>query len=580
MAFIERIIGFRAVLRKGRASPGVAQGTLLVGLVAAAYAPVWVGGAFIWDSEFFVRDHPALTAGWPGLRALWTTFGPDPSRFVVMVHYWPVLYTTFWFDAALWGGWAPGYHATNVALHALNACLAWRLLTHFRIPGAWWAAVIFALHPGQVEPVAWIIGRKDVLSGTFVLLAVAVWLRLLVAPSGSVLSRLGFLLLLYVLGAWSKSSALVLPVLLLVLRWWTAGRLPLRDLRWWAPLAFTGSLLLLLELSVFGARGVLPEYSFLERALIAARTFWAQWEIVLRPYPLPILYPRWPVSPTDPIAWAGLALIAAVCALLWRLRHRFGRSPLAAWLWFLVCLLPTLGLALHEYMHLAFVADRYRYLAILAPAALGAAVVFRLGARLRLTSASPVLIPVRLGVLLPLLVLCFLQSALYTRSLDYWTHVRTLRPDDIMGYDNVASSLLVEGRDREALDAADLAVTRFPAHVRSHAVQVRARYAAGDWAGTLAAADRFFSLTARCRAGPWKGYLAHMEAGCHSNDRIRTGTMVHRALALWRLGHAEAAAEAVRAARAGVHPRLYREFLKTFPALPPEISGSAAPGGP
>ena len=111
-------------------------------------------------------------------------------------------------------------------------------------------------------------------------------------------------------------------------------------------------------------------------------------------------------------------------------------------------------------------------------------------------------------------------------------------------------------------------------------MQVRARYAAGDWAGTLAAADRFLSLTARCRAGPWKGYLAHMEAGCHSNDRIRTGTMVHRALALWRLGHAEAAAEAVRAARAGVHPRLYREFLKTFSALPPEISGSAAPGGP
>ena len=162
MAFIERIIGFRAVLRKGRASPGVAQGMLLVGLVAAA---------------------------WPGLRALWTTFGPDPSGFVVMVHCWPVLYTTFWFDAALWGGWAPGYHATNVALHAFNACLAWRLLAHFRIPGAWWAAAVFALHPGQVEPVAWIISRKDVLSGTFVLLAVAVWLRLLVAPSGSVLPR-------------------------------------------------------------------------------------------------------------------------------------------------------------------------------------------------------------------------------------------------------------------------------------------------------------------------------------------------------------------------------------------------------
>ena len=588
-------------MRRDGAPPGVARGTLLAGLVVAAWAPAWVGGTFIWDSEFFVRLHPALTAGWPGLRALWTTFGADPSGFVAMRHYWPVLYTTFWVESALWGAWAPGYHATNVALHALNACLAWRLLAHFRVPGAWWAAAVFALHPGQVEPVAWIIGRKDVLAGTFVLLAVTVWLRWLAAPSGP---RLCLLLLLYLLGAWSKSFALVLPVLLLVLRWWTAGRLSPRDLRWWAPLAFTGALLLLLELSVFGARAGLPEYSFLERGLIAARAFWVQWGIVLWPHPLPVIYPRWPVSATDPVAWAGLVLIAAACALLWRFRHRLGRAPLAAWLWFLVCLLPSLGLALHEYMLFAFVADRYRYLAVLAPAALGAAAVSHVGARLRahairhrrnrtqfggrLPAALPkgprignlLLIPLRLGVLLPLLVLCFLQSALYTRSLDYWTHVRTHRPGDVMGYDNVASSLLAEGRAREALDAADLAVARFPSHVRAHAVQVRARYAAGDWAGTLAAADRFLSLTARCRAGPWRGYVAYMEAGCHSNDRIRTGTRVHRALALWRLGRAESAAEAFRAARADAHPRFWPELLKTFPALPPEITEGVVPGGP
>ena len=274
--------------RGPRTPPGVAQGALLAGLVVAAWAPAWIGGVFIWDSEFFVRDHPAVHTGWPGLRALWTTFGADPSGFVVMRHHWPVLYTTFWFDSALWGGWAPGYHAANVALHALNACLAWRLLARLRVPGAWWAAAVFALHPGQVEPVAWIIGRKDVLAGTFVLLAVAIWLRWLVSPTGH---RLALLLLLYVLGAWSKSSALVLPVLLLVLRWWTAGRLSLRDLRWWVPLSVAGSLLLLLELSVFGVRAGLPEYSFLERALIAARALWVQWGIVLWPHPLPILYP-------------------------------------------------------------------------------------------------------------------------------------------------------------------------------------------------------------------------------------------------------------------------------------------------
>ena len=81
MAFIERIIGFRAVLRKGRVSPGVAQGTLLAGLVAAAYAPVWVGGAFIWDSEFFVRDHPALTGGLAGAPGAVDDLRPRPIPF-------------------------------------------------------------------------------------------------------------------------------------------------------------------------------------------------------------------------------------------------------------------------------------------------------------------------------------------------------------------------------------------------------------------------------------------------------------------------------------------------------------------
>ena len=543
--------------------------------------PVLVAGAFIWDDEFFVLHHPAVSAGWPGLRALWTTFGSDPSRFVATVHYWPVLYTTFWFDHALWGGWAPGYHATNVAFHALNACLAWRLLTHFRVPGAWWAAVIFALHPGQVEPVAWIIGRKDVLAGTFVLLSVTVWLRFLAVSFDLPRFRLGFLfllLLLYVLGAWSKSSALILPALLLVLRWWTVGRLSLRDLSWFLPLAVTGSLLLLLEFFVFDARAVLPEYSFLDRVLIAVRAFWTQFAILLWPYPLPVLYPRWVVSSADPVAWIGFVLIFVLPALLWCLRTRFGRGSLAAWLWFLVCLLPTLGLALHEYMHFAFVADRYRYLAILGPAVFGAAVVFRVAGLLQLWVSSPVLIPVRLVLLLSLVVLSSQHVALYTSSLDFWTHVRAHRPDAIMGYDNVASTLLAWERSQQALHAADLAVSRFPLHVRSHAVQVRARYATGDWSGTLEAADRFSRLTFRCRASPWKGHVAYMAAGCHSSDRIRAGVLVHRALALWRLGRVRAATETLRAARDGLHPAVYAQFLRSFPPLPPVLSGDLSAG--
>jgi len=120
---------------------------LIAILVFVAYSPA-LRGEFLWDDDKYVSDNSLLTAP-DGLQRIW--FSTDqPSQYV------PLVYTSFRIERALWGLDTAGYHATNLVLHILNALLLWLVLLRLRIPGAWLAAAVFALHPVQVESVAWI----------------------------------------------------------------------------------------------------------------------------------------------------------------------------------------------------------------------------------------------------------------------------------------------------------------------------------------------------------------------------------------------------------------------------------------
>ena len=110
----------------------------------------------------YVTENPLLTAP-DGLRQIWFSTHTQSQ-------YFPLVYTTFRLERMLWGLKPLGYHLVNVLLHGLNAALVWALLRRLKVPGAWLTAAIFALHPVQVESVAWVTELKNLESLLFCLL--------------------------------------------------------------------------------------------------------------------------------------------------------------------------------------------------------------------------------------------------------------------------------------------------------------------------------------------------------------------------------------------------------------------------
>ena len=131
---------------------------ILAAVTIFAYRPAWHGG-FLWDDDVYITNNELLTAP-DGLGRIWFSLD-SPSQ------YFPLVYTTFRIEHAVWGLDPTGYHWVNLLLHIGNALLVWLVLARLKVPGAWLAGAIFALHPVQVESVAWITERKNVLMGFF-----------------------------------------------------------------------------------------------------------------------------------------------------------------------------------------------------------------------------------------------------------------------------------------------------------------------------------------------------------------------------------------------------------------------------
>ncbi|MYA48576.1 MAG: tetratricopeptide repeat protein, partial [Candidatus Dadabacteria bacterium] len=407
-------------------------------LVAASYSPA-LQAEFVWD-DFLLTKLKAVSS-WEGIWQLW--FDPATAylqRDAVEGHYWPLLYTTFWLDHKLWGFHPLGYHVFNLLLHFTNTVLLWRLLLRLGVPGAFFAAAVFAVHPLHVESVAWVISRKDLLSALFYLSAFLMWMRFIETPRPRCYVAA---LLLFAAALLCKSVAITLPAALLIFQWWCKDRVTPRDFILTAPFFLVGLIVGGFDTWFYKTKTALSfDYSVYERVLIASRALWFYVEKLLWPVDLAVIYPPWEIDAADPVGWVYVVATAAVALAFWTLRHRIGRGPLACALFFAVTLSPTLGFVDYSYMGHSFVADRYQYLAGIGVIILFAAAATRGVQRLPSVSSRSAAKGVALGLLALLGVATWDQTGVYKSDVSLFKHVISFNPQSWAAHQNLGMALL------------------------------------------------------------------------------------------------------------------------------------------
>ncbi len=424
------------------ADPLAISGRLAWGLIFTvtliAYFPALQGG-FIWDDAGHVT-RPDLRS-LAGLGRIWFEVGATQQ-------YYPVLHSAFWLEHLVIGDSAFGYHLINVLLHATAAGLAGVFLTRLAMPGAWLAAMLFAVHPVGVESVAWISEQKNTLSAVLYLSAGLMWLRF---DKHRLRSSYIWATTFFVLALLTKTVTATLPAALLVVVWWRRGKIDWRReaqplLPWFAFSALGGTTTAWFEQALIGANGSTFSLDPLQRGLLAGRAIWFYLGKLLWPADLMFVYPRWTIDAG--VGWHYLFPLGvlAVLAGLWRFRLK-SRAPLAAALFFAGSLFPALGFVNVFPFIFSFVADHFQYLASLGIFSLAAAGLVTFLARWPawMGRGVAVLVVFTLGVL------TWGQTQIYRDNLTLFEDTLRRNPDAWMAHHNLGTILVGAGKSAEAI---------------------------------------------------------------------------------------------------------------------------------
>ena len=335
---------------------GILAGIAIVLVTLVVYAPAMQAG-FIWDDQVFLTRNSLIKAP-DGLYRFWVT--------TESTDYFPVTSSVLWFEWRLFGENAMGYHIINILLHATTAILVWQVLKLFRIPAAWLAGLLFAVHPVNVATAAWITEHKNTLSMLFYLLSLLFYIKFRNTDERSCYWKAVALFLIALL---SKTSVVMMPFVILGIGYWQGKRISRKDILQAVPF-FGLSLLLGLVTVWFQYMNAIGEEivrndGFLSRLAVAGKAIWFYFAKALFPARLCFIYTRWELPATSIFSFFPTIFLVVLITFFWINRKKWGRPLLFAFGYFIVTLIPVLGFLDMYFMQFSLVADHWQYVSII-----------------------------------------------------------------------------------------------------------------------------------------------------------------------------------------------------------------------
>ncbi len=407
-----------------------------------------------YDDNEYVYANPAITSGLNPHGIIYAFSGTHARN------WHPLTTLSHMLDCQLWGVRAGGHHFTNIVLHTIAVVLLFPVLQ--QMTGAIWqsafVAALFAIHPLHVESVTWISERKDVLSAVFFMLTLGAYVRYVRSPS---IGRYLTMSILFAFGLMSKPMLVTAPLVLLLLDYWplqrfggrsSIKRLALEKIPLLALSAAGGFVTLWVQQSSVARTEQLPLIWRVANGLVTYAIYLRQ---LIWPVGLAVFYPH----PGDQLqVWEiGLAivLLALVSAAAIALRHK---RPylLTGWFWYLVMLLPVIGLIqVGSQAH----ADRYTYLPqiglyLLLAWAITDALSSRFATeRIRRGGLQRRIVAVTASLAIIALAWCARVQASYWRNGEsLWGHALAVTSGNFLAHDGLGECLAKRGRLDEAID--------------------------------------------------------------------------------------------------------------------------------
>ena len=435
----------------------------------AVYSQVQDHEFINYDDDKYVTDNEYVKAGFTRDSVGWALTTSYNSN------WHPMTWLSHMLDAQLFGPNSKGHHLTNLLFHIANVLLLFLVL--LRMTGALWqsgfVAALFALHPLNVESVAWVAERKNVLSTFFWLLTMWAYIRYAQKTN---LKRYSLVILFFAMGLMSKPMLVTLPFVLLLLDYWPLRRLQSDRRTAISRLVYekipllvlvAGSVVTTLTVQKMGgALGSLNAFPIQERVINALVSYWLYLQKMIWPGGLAIFY----AHPENTLSvWKGLAT-AALLALVTTAAIRLARrAPYFAvgWFWYLGTLIPVIQLVQTGSIAMA---DRYAYVPLIGIFIIIAWGLPELLAKWRLRSR---ILTIAAGIWIStLMLMTWNQVSHWKNSITIFSHAIEVTdieyPDFLLAHNNLANALLAEGRTGKAISHYKMAINLMPDYAVNH----------------------------------------------------------------------------------------------------------------